>query len=349
VVVAVSGKEPLHRCGLVLSKPVKRLAVAGGLVLAGWALGAVLSTTASADELPPGFDGGGAVSTVDVSPRSTTQLSTTNVSTTQPDGSASPKTTAQSDSGQSATDTTKATTKPESTSRQKKSSQPSGGLLGGLLGSLVNTVGSTLNTTVSTVAETVGGLVGTVDQTVITPVTGGGRLSQPSTLPLVGDLVSGGGGWASGGTVTNAVAISTVPTAQAATPASASSRPGTPQPAAPAAASHLSSTMPTHVGPHVAAKPVATDQPPTQSGKRIGAPAGGGGSGGGRDLPPAPGSPAAPTTVTAGHDGSGGARQQNAILGSSATTTQLRLMGTSLDHEADGAGRDAALPTTSPD
>jgi hypothetical protein len=55
------------------------------------------------------------------------------------------------------------------------------------------------------------------------------------------------------------------------------------------------------------------------------------------------------TTATPGHDGSGGARQAFAVSGDCATTTQLKLIGVSRDHEVDGAGREAALPTTSPD
>jgi hypothetical protein len=326
VVVTVSGKDSLLHCRRVLSKPAKRLAVAGGLVLAGWALGAVLSTTASADELPPGFDGQDTVSAS---------------GTTQTEAAAD---TTQSDTGQ--------------TSKQKAKSSSSSGLLSGLIGGLVDTVGDTLTTTVNTVhstvdtvSETVGGVVDTVDQTIIGPITGGGSLTQ-LTKPLLNGLVSDGGSVDGGGTVTNTVAVSTTPVAEAAAPAAATSAPETPRPTAPSTTNYEPSTTPTHAaGPQLAPKrqAAAVEQPPTESGKRIGLPGSGGGSGGGGGLPAAPSSPVAPTTVTAGHDGSGGARQQNAILGSSATTTQLRLMGTSLDREADGAGRDAALPTTSPD
>lgn len=78
--------------------------------------------------------------------------------------------------------------------------------------------------------------------------------------------------------------------------------------------------------------------------------AGGGSSGGGEGLPSAPAAPAAPaSTVSPGHDGSGGLRQLFALAGDGDTVTQLKLIGVSRDHEVDGAGRDAALPTTSPD
>jgi hypothetical protein len=77
---------------------------------------------------------------------------------------------------------------------------------------------------------------------------------------------------------------------------------------------------------------------------------GGSGGGGGGGLPAAPSAPMAPTTTaTPGHDNSGGARQTFAVSGDCATTTQLKLIGVSRDHEVDGAGREAALPTTSPD
>ncbi len=78
--------------------------------------------------------------------------------------------------------------------------------------------------------------------------------------------------------------------------------------------------------------------------------AGGGSSGGGEGLPAAPAAPAAPaSTVSPAHDGSGGLRQLFALTGDGDTVTQLKLIGVSRDHEVDGAGRDAALPTTSPD
>lgn len=75
----------------------------------------------------------------------------------------------------------------------------------------------------------------------------------------------------------------------------------------------------------------------------------GGGSGGGQ-APFAPTAPSAPTCAAGtGHDNGGGHRHPFAIAGSAANHTQLELIGTSRDHSADGAGRDAALPTTSPD
>ncbi|MFB9930911.1 hypothetical protein ACFORO_35055 [Amycolatopsis halotolerans] len=95
-----------------------------------------------------------------------------------------------------------------------------------------------------------------------------------------------------------------------------------------------------------AAKQETQPAPPVKERSR----AGGGSSGGGEGLPSAPAAPAAPaSTVSAGHDGSGGLRQLFALAGDGDTVTQLKLIGVSRDHEVDGAGRDAALPTTSPD
>jgi len=334
VVVAVSDTEPVHRCGRALSRPAKRLAIAGGLVLASWALGAVLSTgVASADELP-----------------------TSDTSTVAEAGTTSETKSAKSSTAEESTIETSATTedstKQEPAERKKmQSSTSGGGLLGGLLGAVVNTLTSTVNA----VTGTVTGLVSAVNENVLAPITGGGSGNDgkpPAKLPIIGDLLpspddwSQGGQWESGGSVTIAV-----PAKQQAEAAPAAPQPEAPQPAAPvtdtpAVVSHPAPS--THVSLHVVQQQKAVDEP-TKSDKRFSAPSGGGSGGGHGDLPPAPSAPAAPTTVSAGHDNSGGARQQNAIMASSANTTQLRLIGTSLDHEVDGAGREAALPTTSPD
>jgi hypothetical protein len=76
---------------------------------------------------------------------------------------------------------------------------------------------------------------------------------------------------------------------------------------------------------------------------------GGGGSTGGQPPTPpsAPGAPA--SSVQHAQDQSGANRQPLAALATEHTTTQLRLIGTSRDHAVAGAGRQAALPTTSPD
>jgi hypothetical protein len=314
VVVAVSDTDPVHRCGRKLPRPAKRLAIAGGLVLASWALGAVLgTTTASAEELPPSDKGTVAETSAPTSPVNAKK-----------DASA------------------KKTKKQAPAERKETQSSSSGELLGGLLGSVVNTLGTTVNA----VTGTVTGLVTAVHETVLQPITSGGATGNPPPkLPIIGDLLptpswSGHGQWESGGTVT-----SSVPAKRQAEAVRAAPQPEAPQPAAPVADTLAVVSRPvqsTHISAHVVRQRVAVEEP-AQAGKHFSAPSGGG-SGDGRGDPPA-----APTTVFAGHDGSGGARQQNAVIASSANTTQLRLIGTSLDHEVDGAGRDAALPTTSPD
>jgi hypothetical protein len=341
VVVAVSDTEPVHRCGRALTRPAKRLAIAGGLVLASWTLGAVLSTAAaSADELP----------TSDTS----AVAGASTASGTNPEAKSAKSTTSEENTAEASA--TEDSAKQEPAERKKKhSSNSGGGLLGGLLGTVVNT----LNSTVNAVTGTVTGLVSAVNETVLAPITGGGSSDdgKPTPkLPIIGDLLpspddwSDGGQWESGGSVT----ITVPAKQQQAIAAPATPQPEAPQPAAPAPVTEtpavVSHSAPsTHVSAHIVQQQTAVDEP-TKSDKRFGTPFGGGGSGGGRgDLPPAPSAPAAPTTAAPGHDNSGGARQQNAIMASSANTTQLRLIGTSLDHEVDGAGREAALPTTSPD
>lgn len=336
MVVAVSDTEPVPRCGRALSRPAKRLAIAGGLVLASWALGAVLSTAvAAADELP------------------TSDTSTVAEANTTSEAK-SAKTTASEESTATADESTTESKQEPAERRKKQSSTSGGGLLGGLLGTVVNTLTSTVNA----VTGTVTGLVSAVNETVLAPITGGGSSDDgkpPAKLPIIGDLLpppddwSDGGKWESGGSVSISVPAKQQQVVAEAAPAAP--QPEAPQPAAPVTdtpvvVSH--SAPATHVSAHAVQQQKAVDEP-TQSGKRFDAPAGGGSGGGRGDLPPAPSAPAAPTTVSAGHDNSGGARQQNAIMASSANTTQLRLIGTSLDHEVDGAGRDAALPTTSPD
>ena len=76
-------------------------------------------------------------------------------------------------------------------------------------------------------------------------------------------------------------------------------------------------------------------------------------NGGGDSTPGLPGGTTAPSapapTAAPGHDGPGGVRHPFAVHTDEATTTQLKLIGASRDHDVDGAGREAALPTTSPD
>jgi hypothetical protein len=268
VVVAVSDTEPVHRCGRALSRPAKRLAIAGGLVLASWALGAVLSTTtASAHEL----------TTPDTA--TVTETSTTNSSADAEKSTSTKKT-------------------PKPVERKKEQSSSGAGLLGGLLSSVVNTLGSTVNA----VTGTVTGLVSAVNETVLAPITGGGSTGDgtpPPKLPVIGDLLptpgwSGGGQWQSGGTVTI-----TVPAKQPAVAVPAAPQPEAPQPPAPvvdtpAVVSHP--VQSTHVSAHVLKRRTAVDEP-ARSDKHFSAPSGGGSGGGRGDLPAAPSTPAAPTTT----------------------------------------------------
>ncbi|WP_328606000.1 hypothetical protein OG943_39435 [Amycolatopsis sp. NBC_00345] len=193
------------------------------------------------------------------------------------------------------------------------------------------------------------GTVGTVGQTVLPPSTPGDGDYPPPLVPIGGVL----GPVLSGGSVSGGV-TATVPTLIGATVAPA----GATVPAtAPAPAGALTTTTVTTASgtrssltelPARDGSALAHQHQQQDSNTHAGT--GGGGSGGGGGLPATPSAPMAPTTTaTPGHDSSGGARQTFAVSGDSATTTQLKLIGVSRDHEVDGAGREAALPTTSPD
>ncbi|MEU4674383.1 hypothetical protein AB0F91_42085 [Amycolatopsis sp. NPDC023774] len=218
-------------------------------------------------------------------------------------------------------------------------SRPQGDLLGGLLGMVDATLHS-----ITEVAGTVGG----VGETVLPPVTTvPGEDDAPSLIPI-GDVL---GPVFSGGTVSGGVTV-TVPelTAQPAEVVSTVVPVVVPQPApvtVPKAAALVHYPSGVHLIP-VQQRSTGARHANNEN-SHVGA-TGGGGSGGGGGLPAAPSAPVAPTTTAnPSHDGSGGARQPFAVVGDSVTTTQLKLIGVSRDHEVDGAGRDAALPTTSPD
>ncbi|QYN24663.1 hypothetical protein [Amycolatopsis sp. DSM 110486] len=214
-----------------------------------------------------------------------------------------------------------------------------GGLLGGVLGLVDNTVHS-----ITGVAGTVGDVGDTVLPTVTTVP---GADDAPPLIPI-GDVL---GPVFSGGTVSGGV-TATVPelTVQPGEVVSAVVPVVVPQPApmtVPKAAALVHYPSVVHLIPVQQRSTGA--QHANNENSHVGV-TGGGGSGGGGGLPAAPSAPVAPTTtVNPGHDGSGGARQPFAVVGDSVTTTQLKLIGVSRDHEVDGAGRDAALPTTSPD
>jgi hypothetical protein len=244
-----------------------------------------------------------------------------------------------------------------------------GVLLGGLLCSVVNTLGGTVTTvdtvggvvgtvtttvttvggvanTVGVVLGSVGGVVGSVGHILLAPVGVGGGTTAPAR-PLLGlnDLLPVFGSPSTGGGTVTVL----VPVRQPAGIPFAVQPQGPQQPAAPAIVRAQGVRNAVDLGDAVS--PAIHQQPaenPGRSDEQAGAPASGGS--GERRPPSAPSAPVAPaSSITAAHDYSGSSRQHLAILGSSANTTQLRLIGTSLDPEVDGAGRDAALPTTSPD
>ncbi|ATY09187.1 hypothetical protein CU254_00850 [Amycolatopsis sp. AA4] len=190
------------------------------------------------------------------------------------------------------------------------------GLLGGILGTVDDTVDTTLHTTVTSVDTVL----------VAAPV----RVDEPPVAPVEPAQ-------SAGGSITAAV-----PAAKLAK-----------EPEAPVAGKAAQQAP---VVQHAASARVLTVQSAAQQETEPAPPvkersqAGGGSSGGGEGLPAAPAAPAAPaSTVSPGHDGHGGLRQLFALAGDGDTVTQLKLIGVSRDHEVDGAGRDAALPTTSPD
>jgi len=221
----------------------------------------------------------------------------------------------------------------------KDTTSSGGDLLGGLVGGVLNVVGGTL----TTVTDTLGTVTDTLTHTVLAPLTQppAGNPNAPVLLPLDDILnpVLGGSSNSGGGTavvpgvtavVTQvpATAVETVPPAAPATAGQQTSR---------VALAHL-------VVRQAQPLPAVHDQP-RDSGTHV--------TGGGDSTPGLPGGTTAPSapapTAAPGHDGPGGARHAFAVHTDDVTTTQLKLIGTSRDHEVDGAGRDAALPTTSPD
>jgi hypothetical protein len=220
-----------------------------------------------------------------------------------------------------------------------------GGLLGGLLGGVLDVVGGTLHT----VTSTVGVVTDTLSHTVLAPLTQppAGQPDAPVLLPL--DDVLGpvfGGSSNSGGVVVTVPGLvsgtvsGVVPAGETAAAAPVETVVVT---ASPQATGRAAVVRP--VVRHRASLPVVPDQP-RDSGVHAR-------DGGGDSTPGMPGGSTAPSapapTASAGHDGPGGARHPFAVHTDDVTTTQLKLMGTSRDHDVDGAGREAALPTTSPD
>jgi hypothetical protein len=229
-----------------------------------------------------------------------------------------------------------------------KATSAGGGLLGGLVGGVLDVVGGTL----STVTGTLNAVTDTLSHTVLAPLTqpSVGYPGAPALLPLddILDPVLSGGSNSGGVTavvpgvtavVTQAPAtvVETVPAAAAVADAAQQQQQQQQSTRLPVAHFIVRQTQPL---------PVVQDEP-RDSGTHA---TGGGGGGSTPGLPGGTTAPSAPApTAAPGHDGSGGARHAFAVHTDYATTTQLKLIGTSRDHEVDGAGREAALPTTSPD
>jgi hypothetical protein len=348
-----------------LQRPAAKILVAGGLTVAGWLLTAALSgNTASAAETASCPDAP-AVSTVDHSAKlfshgqhhkshreaavaCTQQTDETPADQTTADETAKPAEETKAAAKLSTKDT-QTTEEPAAEPAATTKATSSGGLLGGLVGSVLHVVGGTLNTVTATVSgtlSTVGAVTDTLSHTVLAPLTQppADNPDAPVLLPLddlLGPILNGGSN--SGGvtvtvpgvvgdTVTQVTTPAVTETAAVTTEAATTSRTSR------VAVVHLIERQNTLS---------AQQEQPRDSG--VHARNGGGGDStpglpGGTSTPSAPAPTAAP-----GHDGPGGVRHQFAVHTDDNTTTQLKLIGASRDHDVDGAGREAALPTTSPD
>ncbi|WP_410638165.1 hypothetical protein [Amycolatopsis sp. lyj-346] len=220
-----------------------------------------------------------------------------------------------------------------------KATSSGGDLLGGLVGSILEVVGGTL----STVTDTLGAVTYTLSHTVLAPLTQppAGHPGAAVLLPLDDILAPVLGGSSNSGGVTATVPGVTVVVTQA--PATETGPTAVPTITTTPQTSRVAVTH--FVVRHAKPLPPVHEQPRDSGTHATG--------GGGDSTPGLPGGTTAPSapapTAAPGHDGSGGARHAFAVHTDDVTTTQLKLIGTSRDHEVDGAGRDAALPTTSPD
>ena len=341
-----------------LQRPAAKILVAGGLTVAGWLLTAALSgNTASAAETA-NCPEAPAVSTVDHSAKlfahgkhhkSHREAVATCAQPTEetPAGDTETQTEAKPAAKHSAAESTKDTQTTEEPATTTKATS-SAGLLGGLVGGVLNVVGGTLNTVTTTVdgtLNTVSTLTNTLSHTVLAPLTQppADNPGAPVLLPLddiLGPILNGGSN--SGGVTVTVPGLVSDTVTQLTTPAVTETAPA----AAPAAtASQTSRVANVHLIAQQNTLPAKQEQP-RDSGVHAR-------NGGGDSTPGLPGGTSAPSapapTAAPGHDGPGGVRHQFAVHTDDNTTTQLKLIGASLDHDVDGAGREAALPTTSPD
>ena len=228
----------------------------------------------------------------------------------------------------------------------------SGDLLGGLVGGVLNVVGGTLNTVTTTVSgtlNTVTTLTDTLSHTVLAPLTQApaNNPDAPVLLPLddLLDPILGGSSNSGGVTVTVPGVVSD--TLTPVTTAAAAGTGTAPAAAEAATTSTASRVAVVHLVEVQHTLRVQQQEQPRDSGVHAR------NGGGGDSTPGLPGGTTAPSapapTAAPGHDGPGGVRHPFAVHTDDVTTTQLKLIGASLDHDVDGAGREAALPTTSPD
>ncbi|MFJ1762400.1 hypothetical protein ACIOD2_18905 [Amycolatopsis sp. NPDC088138] len=370
-----------------LPRPAARILLAGGLTLAGWLLGAALSgNTASAAETTTCQHS--TVSTVEhgrhghhhrTSHRETSaptcaqqpaagddtkqdgakqddtaQQAETPADETTADTQAVETKTAESPAAQKQSLAKQQSTKDVQTAEEPsaKATTSGSGLLGGLVGNVLNVVGGTLttvNNTVGVVTHTVSTVTDTLSHTVLAPLTQppANNPNAPVLLPLddILDPILNGASNSAGVTATVPDAVTGVVT-QVTSPATTLTQTAPVTTPATAETQTGDRTAVVHLVEVQHTLPAVQEQP-RDSG--VHARNGGGDStpglpGGGTTAPSAPAPTAAP-----GHDGPGGARPQFALHTDDATTTQLKLIGASRDHDVDGAGREAALPTTSPD
>ncbi|WP_410668308.1 hypothetical protein [Amycolatopsis sp. cmx-4-68] len=366
---------------VALQRPAAKILVAGGLTLAGWLLtGALSGSTASAAERPACPDAP-AVSTVDHAAKPFThgkhrrshrgtaatscarQETGTPVAEPKSDETAADETRAAEDPTppestkdiQATEDTTATTEAPAVEKATTTKATSSGGLLGGLVGVVggtLNTVTNTVGATLTTVTGTVGVVTDTLSHTVLAPLTqpSSSHPDSPVLLPLddlLGPVLSGGSN--SGGVTATVPGVVTDAAAPVLTTTTTAAAPETTPVVAATPATVTARVAYVHLAEQQNTLP-AVQQPDQPRDSGVHARNGGGGGdapglpGGGTSAPSAPAS-----SASAGHDGPGGARHPFAVHTDDVTTTQLKLIGASRDHEVDGAGREAALPTTSPD
>ncbi|MFI6024006.1 hypothetical protein [Amycolatopsis magusensis] len=221
--------------------------------------------------------------------------------------------------------------------------KPSGGLLGGL----VNTVGGVLDAVTSTVGSVGDAVLRPVLAPILAPVD---HCPAPQIVVPLPESDDGFDPWPPPATAdargtTSTIAVITPEAGSTGTTATAVEEP---QPAR-ITPVHQLTTVTATTKHHSAPAPAAPAPDDPESKVRAGS-GGGGGAPGGGTPPSTPCAPPAGHSASAhpGQDNNGG-RNHLGVLPSSDSTTQLRLIGTSRDHAADGAGREAALPTTSPD